>query len=137
MSAMPSRRFLILATVLVLLNAGLWLAPGALALRQAVTSALFGPRLMRADVTLINGAEWRLDRGIVTSNTQTPTPTLTLKEADTKVQAITVSSATKVTIAANGTPFKLRNIRAGWRVLVQWPAAGGPAVSVVIEKRSS
>ena len=128
---MRNRRFLILAAILVTLNTALWLAPQGLALRQLASSALFGKALMRADVTESNGSEWRLDRGIVVSNTGA---VLTLQEADTKTVQINVSLATKVTLA--GLPFKLKAIKPGWRVLATYPAPSGTAVSVVIEKRT-
>jgi len=129
---MPSRRFLVLATVLVLLNAALWLAPGALALRQVVVSTLFGPNMVRADVVTRSRGEWRIDRGIVL----TATPTLLrLREADLKVQAIAISSATRASYAGN--PVGLGSIKPGWRVLVTWPAPSGPADAVVIERRGS
>ena len=129
---MRNRRFLLLAAVLVTLNAALWLAPQGFALQQVVVSSLFGKNMVRADVTENNGAEWRIDRGIVVGNVP---GLLTLQEADTKTQPIVVSAATKVTAA--GVPFKLKNIKLGWRVLVVWPALSGPASSVVIEKRGS
>jgi hypothetical protein len=134
---MRGRRFLLLATVLVCMNATLWLASGALGLTQVTLPALFGKSMVRADVVQNKGCpgacvEWRVDRGIVASNVP---GTLTLNEADTRTQDITVSAAlTRVTAA--GVPFKLKNIKPGWRVLVIWPASGGPAQSVVIEKRS-
>ena len=127
---MRNRRFLLLAAVLVTLNTMLWLAPQGFALQQVITSSLFGKNMVRADVTENNGSEWRLDRGIVVSNTPT---LLTVQEADGKVQAIVVSSSTKVTGASG--PSKLKNVKPGWRVLVTWPAPSGPAESVVIEKR--
>jgi hypothetical protein len=136
---MRNRRFLLLAATLVTLNTALWLAPQGLALRQLVAVNLFGKSMMRADVVRNDGTEWRVDRGIVVSNTPATSgspATLTLQEADTKIQAITVSpSATRVTFA--GLAVKLRAIRPGWHVLVTWPAppSTSPAVSVVIEKK--
>ena len=130
MSAVPSRRFLILATVLVLLNAALWLAPGALALRQVVVATLFGKNMVRADVVTKFRGEWRIDRGIVVSNTA---GVLTLSEWDGKIQPIAVSSATKV--SGVGNPVGINGVKPGWRVLVAWPAPSGPAKSVLIEKR--
>ena len=129
---MRNRRFLLLAAVLVTLNTALWLAPQGFALRQVITATLFGKTMVRADVVENSGCpaacvEWRIDRGIVVSNTPT---VLTVQEADGKVQAIAVSSSTKVIGVA-----KLKNVKPGWRVLVTWPAVSGPADSVVIENR--
>ena len=132
---MRDRRFLLLAAVLVTLNTALWLAPQGLALRQAVAASLFGKNMVRADVTEIQGCpdacvEWRFDRGVVVSNAS---GVLTVSEADSKIQDIAVSSATRV--SGVGKPVKINGVKPGWRVLVQWPARGGPAQSVVIEKR--
>jgi hypothetical protein len=128
---MRNRRFLLLAATLVTLNTALWLVPQGFALPQIAVSTLFGKSMMRADVTENNGAEWRLDRGIVVTNV---VGTLTLQEADSKVVPITTSSSTKVTAA--GLPFKLKNIKPGWRVLVIYPGPNGTAVSVTVERRS-
>jgi hypothetical protein len=128
---MPSRRFLLLAAVLVALNTALWLVPQGLALQRLAVPSLFGKNMVRAEVIENSGADWRIDRGIVVSNTAT---LLTIQETDTKIQPIVVGPSTKVT--ANGSPFKLKKIRQGWRVLVVWPNRGGrPAVSVAIERR--
>jgi hypothetical protein len=133
---MRDRRFVLLAAVLVTLNMALWLAPQGLALRQAVSASLFGKNLVRLDVVDNAGCpnacvETRIDRGVVLSN---KSGTLTLTEADGKQQPIAVSSATKVTASVGRVPG-INGIKAGWRVLVTWPAAGGPAQSVAIEKR--
>ena len=130
---MRNRRFLLLATVLVSLNMALWLAPQGLALRQVIISTLFGRNMMRADVTMNSGMEWRVDRGIVVSNAP---GTLTLHETDGRVQAIAVSSSTKVT-DNTGASFGISSVKPGWRVLVIWPALSGPADSVKIERRGS
>ena len=130
---MRNRRFLLLAAVLVALNTALWLVPQGLALRQVLISTLFGRNMMRADVTMNSGMEWRVDRGIIV----TATPTLlTLHETDGRVQEIVVSSSTKVS-DGNGNSFGLGVLKPGWRVLVAWPALGGPADSVRIERRRS
>ena len=126
---MRSRRFLLLAATLVALNTALWLAPQGLAL-QRVVSSLFGKNMMRADVTEMNGAEWRLDRGIVVSN---KLGVLTVSEADTRVQPIAVSSSTKV--IGTPKPLGINAVKPGWHVLVTWPAPSGPATTVLVEKK--
>src|SRR5579863_6887822 len=108
---MPNRRFLLLAATLVVLNTALWLAPQGLALQRVVVSSLFGKNMMRADVTELNGAEWRLDRGVVVSN---KLGVLTVSEADTRIQAIAVSSATKVTGTTK--PTGINAVKPGWHV---------------------
>ena len=134
---MRDRRFVFLAAVLVTLNAALWLAPQGLALRQAVTSTLLGKSMVRADIVENIGCptscvEVRLDRGVVVSNAS---GVLTISEADTKTQAIAVSSATKITALAGKPPAKVSGIKPGWHVLVTWPPPNGPAQTVLIEKR--
>ena len=131
---MRSRRFLLLAAVLVTLNTALWLAPQGLALRQLTAQAVFGAHMVRATVLWNTGAQWNVDRGIVQSN---QSGQLTLREADGRTQAIPVSSATKVTVKAGLAPVPgIGAIKPGWHVLVTWPALGGPASSVLVEKRA-
>ena len=76
---MFTRRFALLATVLVTLNVALWFAAPGLAIRQAIVKALFGPKMVRAEVIEKNGADWRLDRGVITQVNSTQ---LTLREFD-------------------------------------------------------
>lgn len=128
---MRNRRFVLLVAVLVTLNTALILTPQGLALRQVLVATLFGRNMMRADVTMASGVEWRIDRGIVVSNVP---GTLTLHETDGRVQPIAVAATTKVT-DIDGTIVKLSSIKAGWRVLVAWPALSGPADSIKIEHR--
>jgi hypothetical protein len=129
---MRYRRFLLLAATLVALNTTLWLAPGALGLSPSVVSSLFGKAMVRSTVVETSGAQWNLDRGTVVSATPTQ---LTIREADIgdggRVQPIQVSSAT----AVNGAAKPVGKLPAGWHVLVLWPATGGPAKTVWIEKR--
>ncbi len=131
---MVSRRFLLLAAVLVTLNVALWLTPVGLALRQVALPSLFGKNLVRAEVIVNTGtgstADWRVDRGVITQVSSTQ---LTLKEADGRLQAIGLSSATGVvTVAGRVLPPAL--LTRGWRVLVTWPA-NGTADLVKVEKR--
>jgi hypothetical protein len=135
---MRSRRFLLLAAVLVALNVSLWIVPQGLALQRLVVASLFGKNMMRFDVTENSGVEWRGARGVVVS--KVASGVLTITEADSKVEGVPVSSATKVTVPAGSKPVKLNGIRPGWRVLATWPISGGvagPAVSVMVEKRKS
>ncbi|HUZ15840.1 MAG TPA: hypothetical protein VMU72_06635 [Gaiellaceae bacterium] len=129
---MRNRRFLILAAVLVTLNVGLWLAPGALGVSQTVIAKLFGMNMVRATVLEHNGVQWNLDRGTVASATSV---LLTINESDGRVQPIPVSSSTVVNAGYAGKLLPVRRLGTGWRVLVQWPANGGPAKTVWIEKR--
>jgi hypothetical protein len=125
---MWSRRFVLLAGVLATLNVVLWLAAPGLAIRRAVIQQLFGPKLIRAEVIEKGGADWLLDRGVITrvSGSQ-----LTLREADGRVQPIALSSSTRVIGLGHRLP--LSALKRGWRVLVTWPASGA-ARSVDVER---
>jgi hypothetical protein len=130
---MFSRRFVLLAGVLVALNVTLWFAAPGLALRKAVIQQLFGPKLIRAEAIDSCGrgctTDWRVDRGVITSITSTQ---VTLREADGRVQPIPVSaSTTKVVHSGHRLPLSALSPR--WRVAVTWPASG-PAQSVDVER---
>jgi hypothetical protein len=125
---MFTRRFVLLASVLVTLNVVLWVAAPGLALRKAIVTELFGPRLVRAQVHERNGQDWNLDRGVVT---QVSSSQITLREADTKVVQIPIASTTRVIRFGRRLPLSSLAIR--WHVLVTWPSIG-PAQSVDVEK---
>ena len=126
--SMFSRRFLLLAAVLVTLNLVLWLAGPGLALRQGIIQQLFGRGLIRAEVIKRGGADWRLDRGVITQVSSTQ---LTLRERDTKVQSIPLSSTTDVIRFGHHLPPSVLAKR--WHVVVTWPA-NGAAQTVDVEK---
>src|SRR5262249_52967512 len=130
---MFTRRFVFLAGVLVTLNLALWFAGPGLALRKALVNQLFGPKMIRAEVIDWAGpgmppSDIHLDRGVVTQVSSTE---LTLRERDTKVQQIPLSSATVVIHAGRHFPSTVLAKR--WHVMVTWPATG-PALSVDVEK---
>jgi hypothetical protein len=125
---MFTKRFVFLVGVLVTLNAALWFAGPGLAIRKAVVTELFGPKMVRAVAVENNGDQWNLDRGVITQVNSTQ---LTLREADTKIQTIPLSSATKVIRLGNQLPLSALAKR--WHVLVTWPVTG-PAQSVDVEK---
>jgi hypothetical protein len=126
---MFSRRFLLLAGVLVTLNLALWFAAPGLALRKAIVQQLFGPRMVRAQVYERNGVEWNIDRGFITN---VGSSQLTLREADGRIQQIPLSSTTRV-IGLGGHRMPLSLMAPGWRVVVTWPA-NGAAISVDVER---
>jgi hypothetical protein len=126
---MFTRRFVLLASVLVTLNLALWFAAPGLALRKAIVQELFGPRMIRAQVYEKNGVEWNVDRGVITGVTVSQ---LTLKESDGRIQQIPIASTTKV-IGLGGHRVPVEVLTPRWRVLVTWPATG-PAQSVDIER---
>ena len=132
--SMRSRRFAILAAGLVALNLVLWLAPSGLALRQAIISQLFGPRLIRAEV-LVRGVgnttqDYLIDRGVITVAAP---DSLVLREQDGKLQTIPVVTTTQVT----GLPRfdSVAALRKNLLVLVLRPA-NGPASLVQVEGRA-
>jgi hypothetical protein len=130
---MPSRRFVLLAAVLVTLNVALWLASPGLALRRALIQQFFGQKLVRAEAVYkspVGGsADWRFDRGVITSVNASQ---LTLREADTKVQTIQLSSMTRVIRLGRRLPLSV--LAPGWRVFVTWPQPNGVAQSVDVER---
>jgi hypothetical protein len=128
MRSMFTRRFVLLATVLVTLNVVLWLAAPGLALRKAIVTELFGPKMVRAQVHERNGQDWSLDRGVIT---QVSSSQVTLREADSKVVQIPLAPTTKVIRLGHRLPLGALALR--WHVLVTWPAIGS-AQSVDVEK---
>jgi hypothetical protein len=128
MRSMFSRRFVLLAGVLVTLNLALWFAAPGLALRKAIVNQLFGPRMVRLQVIEKNGVEWNLDRGVITSVDPTQ---VTLREHDGRVQQIPLSSTT--TVVRFGRHLATDVLAPHWHVLVTWPA-NGAAKSVDVEK---
>jgi hypothetical protein len=130
---MFSRRFVLLGGVLVTLNLALWFASPGLALRRALVDQLFGPKMIRVEVIDWAGpgttpADTRLDRGVITKVSSTQ---LTLRERDTKVQSIPLSSTTDVIRFGHHLPLSVLAKR--WHVVVTWPA-NGAAQTVDVEK---
>jgi hypothetical protein len=125
---MFSRRFVLLGTVLLTLNVALWFAAPGLALRKAIVTQLFGPRMVRAQALEKNGTQWNLDRGVITSVDSTQ---VTLREFDGRVQQIPLSGTTRV--IRFGHSLSVDQLAPRWHVLVTWPATG-PARSVDVEK---
>ncbi len=125
-----TKRFLLLVAVLAALNTALWLTPVGLAVRQIALPQLFGKNLIRADVLVVGGKDWRVDRGVITAVSVTQ---LTLKEADGTPRTIGISAATKV--IGPGKSLPITALTKGWRVLVTWPA-NGTADVIKVEKRS-
>ncbi|HJU37015.1 MAG TPA: hypothetical protein VJ716_06330 [Gaiellaceae bacterium] len=126
---MFTRRFVLLAGVLVALNLALWFAAPGLALRRGLVNELFGPRMIRAEVHERNGQDWNLDRGVIT---QVDSTQLTLREADGRIQAIPLAvGTTRVIRFGRRLPLSALSLR--WRVVVTWPPIG-PAQSVDVER---
>jgi hypothetical protein len=132
MGPMFTRRFVFVVGLLVTLNVALFFAGPGLALRKAIVSELFGPKMIRLEVIeklpIFGSTDWRIDRGVITQVSPTQ---LTLKEADGRIQPITISSATKV--IRLGRQLPLTRLAPKWHVVVTWPATGA-AQSVDVEK---
>jgi hypothetical protein len=135
-----TRRFVLLAAVLVTLNVVLFFAGPGLALRGAIVSELFGPKMVRLTVLERNGQEWNVDRGLITQVkgcTQTDPAgvnceLVTLREYDGRIQQIPLDSTTDV--LRFGRQISESALAPHWRVLITWPADGSPAQSVDVEK---
>jgi hypothetical protein len=127
-----SRRFALLAGVLVTLNLVLWLAAPGLALRKGLVNELFGRQLIRGEAiyksAVCGGTDCRFDRGVITDVTPTQ---LTLREADGRVQPIPISGSTDV--VKFGRHISISRLARRWHVFVTWPTTG-PAQSVDVEK---
>jgi hypothetical protein len=99
--SMSRRRFALLAVVLVVLNLVLWLAPAGMALRTTVLSALFGPRMIRAEVVVQSATgvtqDYRVDRGMITSPAVSNTSSITIRELDGTTATIPIDATTRVT----------------------------------------
>jgi hypothetical protein len=115
------RRFMLLAVALVAINSFFWLASGGFALPKAIINQFFGNQMVRAEVLLQNGQDWRIDRGVVTS---VAGGTVTLREADSSSVSIQVSPSARIQGA--------RQIRRRFRVVI-YHQANLPAELVQVE----
>ena len=132
---MSRRRFALLAAFLVLLNLVLWLAPAGLAVRSALLSSLFGPRMIRAEV-VVQGTggttqDYRVDRGVITSPATANTTSITIRELDGTTTTIPIDATTRVTGPLKLAPLPLRK---GLRVVVI-RQANLPAQVIQVEGR--
>lgn len=130
---MSRRRFMILLATLVALNAFFWLAGGGLALGRGIIGQFFGPRLIRAEVFVqapSGPQDWLIDRGVITALATTPTPTVTLREADGRIVQIPYAA----TAPLQGAPRLARSgrLRIGERVVL-YRQANSPAELVQVE----
>ena len=130
---MFTKRFVFLTGVLVALNVALFFAAPGLALRRALVNELLGPKLIRAEgiykKPVCGSTDCRIDRGVITQVNGTQ---LTLREADGRIQPISLSDTTRV-LSPFHRPLPLSALGPKWHVVVTWPATG-PAQSVDVEK---
>jgi hypothetical protein len=131
---MKRRKFMFLAVALVALNTFFWLATTGLALPKAIINQFFGGRMIRAEV-IVQGAggaeDWMIDRGVIT---QVGGGTITLREGDGRVVAISLDGGARV----QG-PFRfaaVSKLRPRLRVVV-YHQANAPAQLVQVEGASS
>jgi hypothetical protein len=127
---MSRRRFLLLVTAVVAVNAFFWLAQGGFALPGALIDRFFGPRLIRAEVIVGGSAraeDFRIDRGVITAVVP---GSITLRERDLTVVTIPVTPATKVRGGAGART--VAQLRPRMRVLVV-RKANDPAAQIEVE----
>ena len=122
---------MVLATVLVALNAFFWLTQVGSALPQAVIDRFFGPRLIRAEV-IFQGApgvvnDFRIDRGVITAATP---GSIVLRERDGTFVTIEVASDARV--VGSATITDVSQLRRRLRVLVV-RKANAPAHLIEVE----
>jgi hypothetical protein len=118
---MTRRRFMLVVVALVAVNSFFWLAQGGFALPKSVINQFFGNQMVRAEVVLRNGQDWRIDRGVVQAYAA---GTVTLREADGTSVTIPVSSSARI---QGG-----RQIRLKQRIVV-YHQANEPADLVQVE----
>ncbi len=127
---MSRRRFALLVTVVVVVNAFFWLAQGGFALPGALIDRFFGPRLIRAEVIVGRAQgvdDFRIDRGVITA---TSPVSIELRERDGTVVTIPVVASTRV---AGPPRFRdVSQLRPGLRVLVV-RKANAPAAQIQVE----
>jgi len=125
---MNRKRFMLLAVVLVAINAFFWLAQGGFALSAGVIDQLFGGRMIRAEVVVqgANGTDdYLIDRGVIRAITP---GSIVLKENDGKMVTIQIAATPAVT----GPGGRTRALRVGMRVLVT-RLANAPADTIQVE----
>ncbi|HEY3544244.1 MAG TPA: hypothetical protein VGK79_17040 [Gaiellaceae bacterium] len=130
---MRSRRFMLLAATLVVLNTAFWLAATGLALPRAIVNQFFGNRLVRAEVILQSPSgpqDWLIDRGVITS---IASGTISLREADGRTVVVPVDPAARI----QGPPrfSSVARLRPRLRVVL-YHQANAPAQIVQVEGAS-
>ena len=128
---MNRRRFMVLAVALVALNSFFWLAPGGLALSQAVINQFFGQSMIRAEVlvqTPTGAQDYFIDRGVIRAVTPAA---IIIKEKNGDMVPIQISTSAAVT-GPGGRGYSRGLLRPGMRVLVV-RAANQPADTIQVE----
>ena len=110
MKAVKRKRFVLLATALVALNAFFWLAQGGFAFSQSLIGQFFGARMVRAEV-LVQAADgttqdYRLDQGVIVN---LGNGSLTLRERNGELVPISIDPNAQVHYGTQvGPPSMLR-----------------------------
>ena len=114
---MTRRRFVVLLSALVAVNAFFWLAQGGLALPRNLIDRFFGPNMIRAEVIVQGPAggvnDFRLDRGVIVAVVRRQ---ITLREQDGTMMTIAVAPRARVT--GSPTVTDVSQLRPPMRVLV-------------------
>jgi hypothetical protein len=125
---MNRRRFAILAVAILALNAALWLAQGGLGgIAANGIGALFGPKMVRAEVVLKDAAGvhvYRVDRGRIVT-VAPATRSLTIRERDDTIVTVSVAPTARITVAGANAPFTALRRRMFVELVRE---ADGPAV---------
>jgi hypothetical protein len=122
-----SRRIILIAVVLLLaVNAVLLVTSPGMALPRSLGSYFFGPKLVRAEVVVNDGAirEFRLDRGRLRKKEGS---SLLLREADGSIVSVPV--AANAVVLLNGQPSSFQALRRGM-IVVTVREGGAPAAEV-------
>jgi hypothetical protein len=117
---------------LLLANAVLLVAQPALALPRSLGSYFFGPKLIRAEVLLVDKAElrhFRIDRGVIRDKAG---GVLALRERDGTVVHVPISPAATITLG--GRQVTLARLSRGMNATVI-REGDGPAVEVRATRR--
>ena len=114
---MTRRRFVVLLSTLVAVNAFFWLAQGGFALPRNLIDRFFGPNMIRAEVIVQGPAggvnDFRLDRGVIVSVVRRQ---ITLREQDGTV--VTIAVAPRARVTGSPTVTDVSQLRPPMRVLV-------------------
>jgi hypothetical protein len=130
---MPKRKLALWAlTVMLALNAILYVAQPGLALPGSLGAYFFGPKLVRAEVLVKDAGvlhDYRIDRGVIRSKAG---GTLSVLERDGSLVAIPVAPAATITIG--GRPATYAELRRGM-VATVIRDGDAPAVEVRATRR--
>jgi hypothetical protein len=116
---------------LLALNAVLLVAQPGLALPRSLAGYFFGPRLVRADIVVMDGTlrQYRVDRGVLRGK---QAGSLVLRELDGSIVVVPVAPDAMILIG--GDPGTFSRLRRGM-VVTTVREGGGPATDVRATRR--